>query len=437
MLSFCQQLPKIELHAHLNGSVRLQSIRQLVAERGITDVTEQELASLDLAGRPRCLLDAFKLFDIIHRVTTTHESVTWITTQVLHDFHQDGVVYCELRTTPKARPGMTKASYVEAVLTGIRLFTESFAQAGSAPHSARPPQQESTPAAPGRDPSPPLDRMQAGHAPNPLLGQQQQRTAGRDADSLEAQDGSSCAARGRPSADGGGACISSTGRNLAGRSVADQAAQPVWVRLLLSIDRREGPAAAMETVQLAGKLHAMGAAEGGGLVVGIDLSGNPALGCWEDWEPALQHARSLGLKISLHAAEVYSPAETAAMLGFAPDRLGHMCCLDPDLEAALWASGIPVELCLTSNLLTSSVPTYTDHHFGTFHAHTRRHPLVLCTDDSGVFGTTLSQEYAIAAQAFGLTEADILQLALSAVDYTFLQEAEKQELRAAFSSKGL
>lgn len=46
----------------------------------------------------------------------------------------------------------------------------------------------------------------------------------------------------------GAFCRSSTGRNLAGRSVADQAAQPVWVRLLLSIDRREGPAAAMETV---------------------------------------------------------------------------------------------------------------------------------------------------------------------------------------------
>ena len=65
--------------------------------------------------------------------------------------------------------------------------------------------------------------------------------------------------------------------------------------------------------------------------------------------------------------QVYAPAETQQMLQFEPDRLGHMCCLDSTLQQQLFASSIPVELCLSSNLMTASVKAFPDHHFLPFY----------------------------------------------------------------------
>lgn len=46
---------------------------------------------------------------------------------MLHDFAADGVVYLELRTTPRTLPesGLSKAGYVEAILSVIREYEES------------------------------------------------------------------------------------------------------------------------------------------------------------------------------------------------------------------------------------------------------------------------------------------------------------------------
>lgn len=51
------------------------------------------------------------------------------------------------------------------------------------------------------------------------------------------------------------------------------------------------------------------------------------------------------------------------------------------------------------------------------------------TDDKGVFGTTLSQEYLIVARTFNLTVKQIWDFSCKSLDYAFVSSDEKEYLR--------
>lgn len=65
------------------------------------------------------MADCFALFALIHRLTTRHEVVTRITAEVVSDAAADGVLYLELRTTPKARLATPR----DALLLAFRRLT--------------------------------------------------------------------------------------------------------------------------------------------------------------------------------------------------------------------------------------------------------------------------------------------------------------------------
>ncbi|KAK2078495.1 hypothetical protein QBZ16_003335 [Prototheca wickerhamii] len=300
--AWCRALPKVELHAHLNGSVRDQTLRELAAEQGKPYVPAIDvLQACDGMAGPPALSACFAQFDKIHELTGSHGAVERIAREALEDAAGDGVVHLELRTGPKARPeaGMTRRSYALAVLEGLRTGAEALRAAGTPPPS---------------------------------------------------------------------------------------------YALLLSIDRRHGAGVADEVVALA-----LALAGEGRPVTGVDLSGDPTLGEWG--------------------------RETRRILDWRPDRLGHVCCLDDELEQQLLDSRVPVELCLTSNLVTQSVPALEAHHFTKLHG--SGHPLAICTDDAGVFCTSLSRELALAMQTFGLSRRDVRALQVQAAGAAFLPDARR------------
>ncbi|XP_027087899.1 N6-mAMP deaminase-like [Coffea arabica] len=356
MEEWWKTMPKIELHAHLNGSIRDSTLLELARELGDKGTIVFSDFEQVILKHDRSLVEVFKLFDLIHLITTDHKTVTKITKEVVEDFAAENVVYLELRTTPKRNDskGMSKESYMQAVVEGLRA----------------------------------VNNVDVDFAHK------------LDAEAIE---------NSHPAND----------RNSESRR------KKICVRLLLSIDRRESTEAAMETVKLALQMKDLG-------VVGIDLSGNPVIGEWQTFLPALKFAKEQGLSVTLHSGEVPNSEEVHAMLDFLPGRIGHACYFEEDHWRKLKSFKIPVEICLTSNIRTETIPSLDVHHFADLY--NSEHPVSLCTDDMGVFSTSLSHEYRLAASAYGLGMKEMHTLARDAINFIFAGNDAKEELKEIFAS---
>jgi adenosine deaminase len=100
-------------------------------------------------------------------------------------------------------------------------------------------------------------------------------------------------------------------------------------------------------------------------VVGVDIAGPRPRG--EHWdyrqiEEHVQAARDGGLGVTIHVGEeggAYGIEEIREVVeALRPDRIGHgiLAASDPDLLDTLRQSGIVLEICPTSNLLTKALP---------------------------------------------------------------------------------
>ncbi|KAL4227779.1 hypothetical protein ACF0H5_013215 [Mactra antiquata] len=330
---FCRALPKVELHAHLNGSISESTMKTLTDMKGIKyDNKPQLMFEKDRNGT---LEDAFRMFKMIHEVTDNTDAVYKITFDVIHDFAKDNVKYLELRTTPRSEPSssMTKTTYVETVLKAIN------------------------------------------------------DCASEDLD--------------------------------------------IIVRLILAIDRRHTLDVALETVQMAVKYRE----KSNGVIVGIDLSGDPKKGTATDFIPAFKEAQKHGLKLALHLAEIPAPNETLDVLKqVKPDRIGHGTCLQQDIggnkhiEQFVIDKKIPLEICMTSNITTMTVEGFDNHHFKYWYD--IGHPCTICTDDKGVFTTSISEEYKIAARTFELSREELWELSYNSINYIFSNNDTKTLLQS-------
>ncbi|CAG9791810.1 unnamed protein product [Diatraea saccharalis] len=230
MHTFCRKLPKIELHAHLNGSLSKSTmlhLKRYFADSGFEDKSNIFFDEFQIgAGDSRNLSDCFQVFSIAHSLTSTPEALEMATQMTLEEFNDDGCCYVELRSTPRDTPYMTKHQYIDTIVKSMQKINARLS---------------------------------------------------------------------------------------------------IISRFVVSVNRSHHVSEAEAITNLAIEYNK----KYPDIVVGLELSGEPTIGRFEDFVPSFVRAKECGLKISLHCGEICNSEEVISMLNFKPDRIGHGTCIHP------------------------------------------------------------------------------------------------------------
>ncbi len=201
------------------------------------------------------------------------------------------------------------------------------------------------------------------------------------------------------------------------------------VGLIVCGIRTRAAAESLELARAAADYRAAG-------VVAFDLAGPERGFPAGDHASAFAYAAQHGMACTCHAGEGDGPQSIhQALHACGAQRIGHGTRLgeDPALLAYVIERKIPLEMCLTSNLHTRTVPSVAAHPF-------RRYldqgvVVTLNTDGRLMDGISLTDEYFLAHSVLGLTQADLARVVLNACESAFLPEFEKVALVSRVQSE--
>ncbi len=186
----------------------------------------------------------------------------------------------------------------------------------------------------------------------------------------------------------------------------------VQVRWILDAVRQFGVAPAMQVAALAAERLDRG-------VVALGIGGSEERGPANWFQDVFAFAKREGLHLHAHAGESMGPESIWDALALGAERIGHgiSAVRDPALLRHLRERDIPLEICITSNLVTRVVQRMEDHPVRRlFDAGV---PIVLNSDDPAMFRCSLAGEYRLAAERFGFTEAELRKIAENGFRYAF------------------
>ncbi len=110
------KLPKVELHVHLDGSIRLSTVAEILHQK--EDFVKEKLIVPDTC----CDLNEYLTkFDLPLQLLQTEENLIRVARELAEDLVQDGVIYAEVRFAPilHTKKGLTLDEVVCSVLKGF------------------------------------------------------------------------------------------------------------------------------------------------------------------------------------------------------------------------------------------------------------------------------------------------------------------------------
>ena len=321
------RLPKAELHCHLDGSVRPQTLIELAREYGAT-MPRADAAAL---GEFMTVRDAHNLEEYLARFTVTlsvmqrADALERIAYELAEDAHRDGVLYIEVRFSPvlNVKEGLDLYDVIDAVLRGLAQAEKAYGVIG---------------------------------------------------------------------------------------------------RVIVTALRNLAPDVSLELARLAVSYRDRG-------VVGFDLAGA------ELGNPASRHARAFGyahshdMACTCHAGEGDGAGSIReAVHACCANRIGHGTRLFEDKSLLEYVNDrrIPIEMCLTSNVQTRVARSYESHPLRLYYDAGLN--VLLSTDNRLMSGTTLTDEYAHAAQQLNFTLPQLAKIALNGFESAFLPWTDRLAL---------
>ena len=169
-------------------------------------------------------------------------------------------------------------------------------------------------------------------------------------------------------------------------------------------------------------------------VVAFGIGGDERRAAPELFREVYVYAGDHGLHRTAHAGETAGPESVWGALNLRSERIGHglTAAQDPELVQELTLRQIPIEICLTSNLLTGCCLRIEDHPIRRYFDEGLM--ITLNTDDPAMFRTTLCEEYALAQQMFEFNDEHLREIARNSFEASFLPTEKKIEFLNLFDA---